>query len=357
MLSQSIRCLALAAALVLTLSATARAQDDAETRILHKEVVAYASPQELWRAWTTPEGMAEWWVKDAHIDLRVLGPFELMMVPNAPEGQRGAEGCRVLSYLPYTMFSFEWNFPPKVPTLRAAGAKTQVVLHFDDQGDGTTRVRLDQLGWQAGDDWDAGYAYFDKAWAFVLDLLARHFAEQATRTEDWIDGAVNVTARYGPNRLQRFEVQLPADVATVWQTLTTEEGLRSFISPSPKVELAPGGAYAVFDGSLSKVLGFVAERQLIVTGSAPLEFPNVRMGGTWGVLDFAPAGENATDLTLTCLGWQNGEEWDRAYEYFLKNNPVFLNLLRKRFTEGPLKWSEPGPGGVATFTREPLAEK
>jgi len=330
------------------------ANDAADVRILHKEAVVFASPREVWHAWTTPEGMAAWWVKDANIDLRVLGPFELMMVPDAPEGERGAEGCRVLSYLPYEMFSFEWNFPPKIATLRAAKAKTEVVLHFDDLGDGTTRVRLDQLGWQEGEDWDAGYAYFDRAWGYVVALLKKHFDEQATKVDSWIDGAVNVTAQYGPQRQQQFVVELPADVATVWATLTTVEGVRSFLSPQPHIELRSGGAYALFPESTAKILGLVPERQLVVTGSAPLEFPNVRMGGTWAVLDFAAGGDGATELTMTCLGWQNGEEWDRAFEYFLKNNPMFLNLLRKRFTEGPLKWSEPGPGEVATFTREPL---
>lgn len=151
-------------------------------RILHKEVVVPATRAQLWRAWTTREGMAEWWVKHSLIELRVLGRFELHIKPDAPEGQRGAEGCRVLSYLPQEMFSFEWNFPPKVPSLRDSGAKTHVVLHFDDLGNGQVRVRLDQLGWQDGADWQAGYAYFDNAWAYVLNLLKDHFTNAATPT-------------------------------------------------------------------------------------------------------------------------------------------------------------------------------
>jgi len=344
--------------LVLAL-ATIPAVADSEVpneRILHKEVVVHATVGEVWRAWTTSAGMAEWWVKESNIELRVLGPFELYMIPDAPEGQRGAEGCRVLSYVPMEMLSFEWNFPPTLASLRASGAKTHVVLRIDDLNDGTARVRLDQLGWQSGEDWDAGYRYFDRAWGHVVSLLEKHFAEKAARSESWIDGAVNVTAQYGPRQMQKFEVVIPADVATVWETLTTAEGVRSFLSPSPQIELVPGGAYALFDGSLSKVLGFVPQRQLVVTGSAPLEFPNVRMAGTWAVLDLAADGDNSTQLTMTCLGWQNGEEWDRAFDYFLKNNPVFLNLLRKRFTEGPLEWSAPTPGAPQTFTRKPLTQ-
>ncbi|MCB9849245.1 MAG: SRPBCC domain-containing protein [Phycisphaerales bacterium] len=332
------------------------AADDAGVgeRVLHKEVVVPASRADVWRAWTTSEGLAEWWVKESKIECKVLGPYEMYLVPDAEEGKRGGESARVLSYIPLEMFSFEWTFPPKIPALRDAGAKTHVVLRFDELDDGNTRVRFDQLGWGVGEDWDAGYAYFDKAWSYVLDLLKSHFEAKSEHSDSWIDGAVNVTAKYGAHKEQVFEVELPTDIATAWNTLTTDEGVRSFLSPNPHIEMFAGGAYALFGESTAKVLGFVPQRQIVVTGSAPLEFPNVRMGGTWAVIDLEVDGDDATHVTMTCLGWQSGEEWEAAFDYFLQNNPVFLNLLRKRFTEGPLEWSDPGPGGTPTFTRTEL---
>jgi uncharacterized protein YndB with AHSA1/START domain len=323
----------------------------ADARVLHKEITVPASLDEVWRAWTTAEGMAEWWVQDARIECAVLGTYELMLIPDAPEGERGSEGCRVLGYLPRAMFCFEWSFPPSIPALRSTGAKTQVVLRFDEPSPGAVRVRLDQLGWQEGPDWDKGYAYFDPAWTWVLKQLQAHFEQRSRRSESWIDGAVTVNAVYGPRRRQEYAVTIPAPRAQVWETLTTVDGVRAFLSPAPNIELTPGGAYALFPESTSRVLGFVPERQLVVSGSAPLEFPNVRMGGTWAVIDLADAGDGETAVTMTCLGWQTGEEWERAFDYFLKNNPVFLNLLRQRFTEGPLTWSDDDP---PRFTRQPL---
>jgi hypothetical protein len=32
-----------------------------------------------------------------------------------------------------------------------------------------------QLGWRDGEDWDAGYAYFDAAWDHVLQRLEDSF--------------------------------------------------------------------------------------------------------------------------------------------------------------------------------------
>jgi uncharacterized protein YndB with AHSA1/START domain len=111
----------------------------------------------------------------ARIELEPGGAYELYFNPEGAPGQRGGEGCKVLSFVPMEMLSFEWNFPPKIPALRDSGAKTWVVVQLFDAGPGKTRVRLTQLGWKDGADWDAGYAYFDRAWGMVLSWLQRRF--------------------------------------------------------------------------------------------------------------------------------------------------------------------------------------
>ena len=35
------------------------------------------------------------------------------------------------------------------------------------------RIHLAQHGWQEGEDWDEGYAYFDQAWSWVLDTMKK----------------------------------------------------------------------------------------------------------------------------------------------------------------------------------------
>lgn len=37
---------------------------------------------------------------------------------NAPSGKKGSEGMKILSFLPETMLSFEWNAPPDFPEIR-----------------------------------------------------------------------------------------------------------------------------------------------------------------------------------------------------------------------------------------------
>jgi uncharacterized protein YndB with AHSA1/START domain/predicted enzyme related to lactoylglutathione lyase len=163
---------------------TTMAVDDAQQlsdRVIEKSCEVGLSISELWRLWTTGEGMAEWWVEENNIELRVGGPYELYMLPDAPDGNRGSDGCRILSFLPKKMLSFTWNAPPNLTHTRVR--HTHVVLQFEELGDARSAVALSHLGWptsQAGrhEEWEATYAYFDDAWETVLDMLLEFVERQ-----------------------------------------------------------------------------------------------------------------------------------------------------------------------------------
>jgi uncharacterized protein YndB with AHSA1/START domain/uncharacterized protein YciI len=148
-------------------------------RALEKMVLVQAPVEEVWRVWTTVEGVTSTFVSEAKIELRVGGPYEWYFLTDAPAGSRGGEGCKVLSFLPMRMLSFSWNAPPSIPKLREAGAKTHVVLEFEKLEGGRTRVKFAQLGFGSGAEWDEYYAYFDRAWGSVLENLAKKFASSA----------------------------------------------------------------------------------------------------------------------------------------------------------------------------------
>ena len=154
-----------------------RAEEAMTERMIRKEIVVDAPVADVWNAWTTAEGLRFISAK-SNVELWPGGPYEWFLDLEPDHlGKRGGEGARVLSYVPHEVLSFSWNFPPAVPTLRDAGAMTAVVVQFDDLGDGRTRVRFTQMGWREGEDWDAGYAYFDRAWSAVLERLRTHFPQ------------------------------------------------------------------------------------------------------------------------------------------------------------------------------------
>jgi uncharacterized protein YndB with AHSA1/START domain len=146
-------------------------------------MVVPASLEEVWNAWTTREGVKTFFSSEAKVELAVGGPYEIYFDLEKPYGSRGSEDCRVLSYLPTEMLSFEWNAPPEFGELR--GKHTIVVLQLEDVGPGQVRVVMSHHGWGKGEDWDKLYEYFDKAWSWVLGNLKKRFAAGPI---DWSSG-------------------------------------------------------------------------------------------------------------------------------------------------------------------------
>lgn len=342
-------------------SASAEAGRDSDVplhdRILRKEAIVHATPAQVWHLWTTSDGIASFFAPESNIELRPGGAYELFMGGRDKKDERGksgTQGCKLLSFVPYEMLSFEWCFPPTIPTLRNSDAKTHVVLNFDDLGDGRVRVRFAQLGWHDGDDWQKGYEYFDKAWNRVFGQVNKHFNGEGERSESatgagagspsrpvehcetHTDGRVTVSSIDGPFKRSEFAIDLDAPVDAVWRKLATTDGLRELVHPEASVDLRPWGDYNIWYGAGNKVLSYVPNEMLSVTGSAPEKFPSVRKGGTWGVYLLTPNGADKTHLRLVSLGWADhvGEaEWKEAFAYFLKANASYLNGIAPKIEE------------------------
>lgn len=144
-------------------------------RTLYHEIVVSAPLEDVWAAWTTTEGVNSFFTPNADVELRVGGKYEMYFDMAAEPGVRGAEGCHVLSFLPMTMLSYEWNAPPSIPNLRNAGVQTWVVMEFEPLEDNRVRIKHTMLGIGEGEDWDKYVAYFDRAWTNVLDACKQRF--------------------------------------------------------------------------------------------------------------------------------------------------------------------------------------
>jgi uncharacterized protein YndB with AHSA1/START domain len=74
--------------------------------------------------------------------------------------------------------------------------------------------------------------------------------------------------------------------------------------------------------------------------NAPTEFPEVRNGGTWVVVQMRPEGAERTHVIVTHLGWKQGPEWDRAYDHFVQGWGDLMKRLERRVTDGPIDWNK-----------------
>jgi len=152
------------------------------SRLIQKEVIVPASLDEVWDAWTTVAGVTTFLVPAAKLELAIGGPFEMYFDRDAPAGFQGSEGCKVLSYLPRRMLSFDWNAPPQFANVRKERA--WVVILLEELDERRVKVTLTHLGWGEGEEWDRVFRYFTRAWDTVLVRLEHRFSAGPI---DWND--------------------------------------------------------------------------------------------------------------------------------------------------------------------------
>jgi uncharacterized protein YndB with AHSA1/START domain len=157
----------------------------AAERALDKTVVVNATLDQVWEAWTTREGITSFFAPDARIDARVGGAFQIHMDPLAEPGMKGADDMRYLALQAKKMISFDWNAPPSLPEARQQ--RTFVIVRFEPVTDKSTRVTLHHVGWGDGGEWDKSYAYFDRAWGFVLGNLKQRFETGPRNWSEWME--------------------------------------------------------------------------------------------------------------------------------------------------------------------------
>ncbi|HEX9390087.1 MAG TPA: SRPBCC domain-containing protein [Usitatibacteraceae bacterium] len=156
----------------------------AQERAIDEKVTVKSGVAEVWKAWTTTEGIKTFFAPDAKVELRVDGPFQIYINPLAEPGMRGADDMRIIGFQEQKMLSFTWNAPPSLPEARKQ--RSVVIVRFISRGDDLTDVTIHHVGWGEGGEWDKAYAYFSKAWPSVLKNLKKRFDDGPVDWKPWL---------------------------------------------------------------------------------------------------------------------------------------------------------------------------
>jgi uncharacterized protein YndB with AHSA1/START domain len=135
-------------------------------KVLMLEVTVPAPLAEVWKAFTTSEGLSTWLTPGAVVDLREGGEW----TAHFPGGSTG--GGTILSFVPEKELVVSALAPDKFPAVRAA--RTRAQFNFEARG-GSTLVRLTQTGWKEGDEWVKAYEYLTVGNAQLLATLHHRF--------------------------------------------------------------------------------------------------------------------------------------------------------------------------------------
>ncbi len=120
---------------------------------------------EVWKAFTTKEGLATWLAPDVTVDLRPGGDW----IVHFP-GSTG--GGKIISFIAQKELVISALAPDKFPTVRAE--RTRAAFTFTAVGN-QTLVRLTQTGWKDGAEWSAAYEYLASGNGQLLAMLHHRF--------------------------------------------------------------------------------------------------------------------------------------------------------------------------------------
>jgi uncharacterized protein YndB with AHSA1/START domain len=173
---------------LLILSIAAFSQDAVKVRrqsepqkALIIELSIPASQHEVWKAFTSSEGLSTWLTPGAVVDLRAGGEW----TAHYPGGHTG--GGTILSFTPEKELTLSALAPEQFPEVRAQ--RTTARFQFISEG-ASTRIQLTQTGWKSGDEWDKAYEYLAKGNAQLLWTLHRRFVSGPIDWQkEWGDSA------------------------------------------------------------------------------------------------------------------------------------------------------------------------
>ena len=145
---------------------------DAQERVLRNSIVIHTTLEKAWRALATAEGMKAWSVRDAQIEMKMLGKYHTHH--SGKVGDPGTITNTILSYIPNRMFALKLGYPSnfavpdetgkRVPLPEVVKADTVFsVAEFEDIGNGDIRISATMVGFQTGHEWDLLHNFFRSA--------------------------------------------------------------------------------------------------------------------------------------------------------------------------------------------------
>jgi uncharacterized protein YndB with AHSA1/START domain len=115
---------------------------------------------EVWKAFTTSDGLSSFYAPGAFVEPKVGGLFELYLFPDNPVGQRGLEGLRILAFEPERRLMIAWKAPAYVRE-EIGSQHTIQEISFTASGPEETIVRIRQFGFGDTAAWAGAKRYFE----------------------------------------------------------------------------------------------------------------------------------------------------------------------------------------------------
>jgi len=148
-------------------------------RVIRLSAQVAASPDEIWRAFTTAEGWKSFAVAFAQVDMRVGGIIETSYNPKAQAGDTNNIKNEIVAYVPGRMMAIRCVQTPQDFKHKQEFFATSTVFEIVPGAKGTTRVLLTAVGYRPGEAYDDLYKKFRWGDAYTLEKLRARFDKTA----------------------------------------------------------------------------------------------------------------------------------------------------------------------------------
>lgn len=130
---------------------------------------------DVWKAFSTSDGLKAWLAPHAEIDLHVGGLMRTNYNAAGSLGDPATIENTVLSFEPRRMLSIRVSKPPQNFPFPIAVRQMWTVIYFDPVGTTQTRVREVSLGFTSEPESQRMRDFFQQGNATTLSQLQRHF--------------------------------------------------------------------------------------------------------------------------------------------------------------------------------------
>jgi hypothetical protein len=143
-------------------------------------------------------------------------------------------------------------------------------------------------------------------------------------------------------KVLQLSITVPVEVAEAWSYFTIDSKLTKWIAPVAHIELKSGGyivtnydkTKSISDSSSIKlgIISYLENKLMILKVDLNNNFSKKVQEEDQNlqeIIELVPVAPGKTKIISSMLGWGQGKDWEKAYDFFLKGNEwTYKELLK-----------------------------
>jgi uncharacterized protein YndB with AHSA1/START domain len=147
-------------------------------KVLQLSIVVPTNVDEVWKLFTTDEGLKKWIAPVAKIDMKTGGSIRTNYDPSKTVDDTTSIKLDIINYIEDEMLTLKVNLNNSFPAeAKKEDKNLQEILQFVKLDKNKTKIVSTMVGWGQGSHWDKAYNFFEKGndWTFkeILKLFQK----------------------------------------------------------------------------------------------------------------------------------------------------------------------------------------